>query len=144
MNTDGSLLVLVFALCGVGALAGLAVPERRIAAFLAWAGSLAALAMLWVSMDVLRLGGVFKSELWATQPLGTLSVFPLYAFSSKVCVGHPVSQIVRYAESLQIDHIVFGHRSPLVIERWLASSTAARVCPGSLPLTHRRPAAQLS
>jgi hydrogenase-4 component B len=73
MTTDGSLLVLVLALCGVGALAGLAVPERRIPAFLAWVGSLAALAMLGVSADVLRSGGVFKSELWTIQPLGTLS-----------------------------------------------------------------------
>jgi hydrogenase-4 component B len=74
MTTDGSLLVLVFALCGVGALAGLAVPERRIPAFLAWVGSLAALAMLGLSADVLRSGGVFKSELWTIPPLGTLSV----------------------------------------------------------------------
>jgi len=74
MTTDGSLLVLVFALCGAGALAGLAVPERRTPAFLAWVGSLAALAMLWVSADVLRSGGVFKSELWTIEPLGTLSV----------------------------------------------------------------------
>ena len=74
MTTDGSLLALVFALCGVGALAGFAVPERRIPAFLAWIGSLAGLAMLWVSADVLRSGGALKSELWAIQPLGTLSV----------------------------------------------------------------------
>jgi hydrogenase-4 component B len=74
MTTDGSLLVLIFALCGVGALVGLVVPERRIPAFLAWVGSLAALAMLWVSTDVLRTGGAFKSDLWAIQPLGTLSV----------------------------------------------------------------------
>ena len=43
-------------------------------AFLAWVGSLAALAALWVSADVLRSGGVFKGELWTIQPLGTLSV----------------------------------------------------------------------
>jgi hydrogenase-4 component B len=74
MTTDGLLLVLIFALCGVGALAGLVVPERRVPAFLAWVGSLAALAMLWVSADVLRSGGAFKSELWTIPPLGTLSV----------------------------------------------------------------------
>ena len=74
MATDGSLLALVFALCGAGALAGFAVPERLIPAFLAWVGSLAALAMLWVSADVLRSGGAFMSELWAIRPLGTLSV----------------------------------------------------------------------
>jgi hydrogenase-4 component B len=74
MGTDGLLLAVVFALCGAGALAGLAVPERRIPAFLAWVGSLAALAMLWVSADVLRSGAVFRSELWTIEPLGTLSV----------------------------------------------------------------------
>ena len=74
MSADGLLLVLVFALCGVGALAGIIVPERRNPALLAWVGSLAALAALWVSADVLRSGDVFKGELWTIQPLGTLTV----------------------------------------------------------------------
>jgi hypothetical protein len=73
MGTDGSLLVLAFALCGAGALTGLAVPERRIPAFLAWVGSVAALAMLWVSADVLRSGAVFRSELWTIEPLGLVN-----------------------------------------------------------------------
>jgi hypothetical protein len=38
MGADGSLLVLVFALCGAGALAGIVVPERRDPALLAWCG----------------------------------------------------------------------------------------------------------
>jgi hypothetical protein len=62
MGADGSLLVLSFALCGGGALAGIVVPERRNPALLAWAGSLAALAALWVSADVLRSGRVFKGD----------------------------------------------------------------------------------
>ena len=74
MSTDGSLLVLVFALCGAGALAGIVVPERRIPMLLAWVGSLAALATLWVSADVLRSGRVFKGELWTIRPLGTVTV----------------------------------------------------------------------
>ncbi len=74
MGTDGSLLVLVFALCGAGALVGVVVPERHNPTFLAWAGSLAALAALWVSADVLRSGRVFHDELWTIQPLGTLTV----------------------------------------------------------------------
>jgi formate hydrogenlyase subunit 3/multisubunit Na+/H+ antiporter MnhD subunit len=74
MGADGLLLVLVFALCGAGALAGIVVPERRTPALLAWVGSLAALAALWVSADVLRWGRVFKGELWTIQPLGTLAV----------------------------------------------------------------------
>ncbi len=49
MGTDGSLLVLIFALCGAGALVGMVVAERHIPQLLAWVGSLAALAALWVS-----------------------------------------------------------------------------------------------
>jgi len=45
----------------------------------------------------------------------------------KVAFGEPVMQIIRYAESHQIDHIVVGHRSRPLIKRWLASSTAERV-----------------
>ncbi|HXQ22711.1 MAG TPA: proton-conducting transporter membrane subunit, partial [Candidatus Acidoferrales bacterium] len=74
MSADGLLLVVVFALCGVGALVGTVVPERRIPALLAWFGSLAALAALWVSVDVLRSGAVLKGELWTIQPIGTLTV----------------------------------------------------------------------
>ncbi len=63
MGTDGSLLVLVLALCGAGALVGTIVPDRHNPALLAWSGSLAALAALWASADVLRSGRVFKSQL---------------------------------------------------------------------------------
>jgi hydrogenase-4 component B len=74
MGAHGSLLVLVFALCGAGALAGIVVAERHIPTFLAWVGSLAALVALWVSADVLRSGLLFKGALWAINPLGTLTV----------------------------------------------------------------------
>jgi hydrogenase-4 component B len=74
MSADGLLLVLVFALCGVGALAGTVVPERRIPTLLAWVGSFAALAALWVSVDVLRSGDVLRGALWTIQPIGTLTV----------------------------------------------------------------------
>jgi hydrogenase-4 component B len=74
MGADGLLLVLVFALCSAGALAGTVVPERRIPTLLAWVGSLSALAALWVSVDVLRSGDVFRGELWTIQPIGTLTV----------------------------------------------------------------------
>ena len=36
-------------------------------------------------------------------------------------------QIIRYAESHQIDHIVVGHRTRPFVKRWLADSTAERV-----------------
>ena len=49
MGTDGSLLVLVFALCAAGAQVGMVVAERHNPLLLGWVGSLAALAALWVS-----------------------------------------------------------------------------------------------
>ncbi len=74
MSADGLLLVLVFALCGAGALAGVFVPERHHPTLLAWFGSLAALAALWLSADELRSGHVFTAELWRLGTLATLSV----------------------------------------------------------------------
>ena len=74
MNADGWLLASVFALCGAGALAGWIVPDRRNPALLAWVGSLAALGVLWVSVDVLRTGAVLQGEFWTMGSLGTLSV----------------------------------------------------------------------
>lgn len=74
MGVDGSLLVSIFALCGVGALAGFVVPERRNPALLAWTGSLAALAALALSVDVLYTGRILKTGLWTIEPLGTLTI----------------------------------------------------------------------
>jgi hydrogenase-4 component B len=74
MDADGLLLALVFALCGAGALAGFVVPDRRNPALLAWVGALAALALLWVSGNVLRSGAVLQGELWTIYPLGTLTI----------------------------------------------------------------------
>ncbi len=74
MGAEEWLLASVFALCGAGALAGIVVPERRNPALLAWVGSLAALATMWVSAGVLRSGSVLKCELWTIVPLGTLTV----------------------------------------------------------------------
>jgi hydrogenase-4 component B len=74
MNADGSVLGLVFALCAGGALVAWIVPERRNPALLAWVGSLAALGVLWVSMDVLRSGVMFHGTLWTIEPLGTLRI----------------------------------------------------------------------
>ena len=73
MNTVGLALVSVFGLCGAGALLGMIIPERRNPAWLAWAGSLAALPALWASGIVLS-GGQFQHKLWTISSLGTLSV----------------------------------------------------------------------
>lgn len=74
MSADGLLLASVFALCSAGALAGFLVSERRNPLLLAWVGSLAALALLWVGADVLASGEPLAAELWTIYPLGTLSV----------------------------------------------------------------------
>jgi nucleotide-binding universal stress UspA family protein len=42
-------------------------------------------------------------------------------------VGHPAEQMVRYAESHGIDHIVVGHRGHTLFERWLIGSVARQV-----------------
>lgn len=42
-------------------------------------------------------------------------------------VGHPAEQIVRYAETAGIDHIVVGHRGHTLFERWLIGSVARQV-----------------
>ncbi|HEY4646135.1 MAG TPA: universal stress protein [Steroidobacteraceae bacterium] len=45
----------------------------------------------------------------------------------QVVVGHPAEQIVRYAESHGVDHIVVGHRGHTLFERWLIGSVARQV-----------------
>ena len=44
-----------------------------------------------------------------------------------VVVGHPAEQMVRYAETHAIDHIVVGHRGHTLFERWLIGSVARQV-----------------
>ena len=68
------MLASIFALCCVGALLGIVVPNRRNPALLAWVGSLASLLALWVGGNVLWSGHVFHGELWTIRPLGTLTV----------------------------------------------------------------------
>ena len=82
MSDVGSALILVFALCGVGAVLGLIVPNRRNPALLAWAGSLAALSALWAGGIILCTRNGFRGELWTIRSLGalTVSLNPLSAF----------------------------------------------------------------
>ena len=56
-----------FRLCLASALVGVVVPDRRIPALLAWAGSLAALLTLWVSGNVLCSGQLFQANLWTIR-----------------------------------------------------------------------------
>ena len=68
------MLVLVFILCGAGALLGMIISDRRNPALLAWFGSLASLLTMLVSGNVLRSGHIFQGELWTIRGLGTLMV----------------------------------------------------------------------
>jgi nucleotide-binding universal stress UspA family protein len=45
----------------------------------------------------------------------------------EIRVGHPAEQIVHFAETHHIDHIVMGHRGKTFIERWLLGSVSKRV-----------------
>ena len=74
MSADGLMLVLVFVLCGAGALLGTIIPDRRNPALLAWVGSLASLLTLWVSGNVLWSGHIFQGELWTIRGLGPLMI----------------------------------------------------------------------
>ena len=42
-------------------------------------------------------------------------------------VGHPAEQIVFFAETQNIDHIVMGHRGKTLFQKWLLGSVAKRV-----------------
>jgi nucleotide-binding universal stress UspA family protein len=44
-----------------------------------------------------------------------------------VAVGHPAEQIVHYAESHDVDHIVLGHRGKSFFARWLIGSVSKQV-----------------
>lgn len=44
-----------------------------------------------------------------------------------VVVGHPAEQIVHYAETHAIDHIVMGHRGKTYFRRWLLGSVSKQV-----------------
>ena len=47
--------------------------------------------------------------------------------SFAVIVGHPAEQIVHYAETHGVDHIVLGHRGKSFFARWLIGSVSKQV-----------------
>lgn len=55
-----------------------------------------------------------------TSEAGVLAAFA-------IVVGHPAEQIVHYAESHGIDHIVMGHRGKSFFRRWLLGSVSKQV-----------------
>ena len=53
-----------------------------------------------------------------------------------VAMGHPAEQILRYADTHSIDHIVVGHRGKTLFSRWLLGSVARQVVDHALcPVT---------
>jgi len=73
MSANGLLLELGLALCGVGALLGTVVPDRRNPVLVAWFGSLVAVLMLVVSGNVLWSGRVLHGQLWTIRSVGALT-----------------------------------------------------------------------
>jgi len=47
--------------------------------------------------------------------------------SFSVAIGHPAEQIVHYAETHGVDHIVLGHRGQTFFRRWLIGSVSKQV-----------------
>jgi len=67
-------VLLVFAFCAAGALCGIAIPEKRIPALLAWAGSLASGAALYAAGSVLTFGVDVRRQLWTISGLGEVTM----------------------------------------------------------------------
>jgi len=74
MNPVGLALSLLFAVCAAGIIVGILVPEKRVPAILAWAGSIAAVLVLYASGSVLISGGEFHHALWTIPSIGTLTI----------------------------------------------------------------------
>ena len=45
----------------------------------------------------------------------------------EVAVGHPAEQLVYYAETHDVDHIVLGHRGKTLFDRWRLGSVSKQV-----------------
>ncbi len=81
MITPADCLTLFVALCAAGVVAACLLPERHQSVVLAWLASVASLAALAASIDVLLFDGVFELRLWPLMTLGplTLALDPLSA-----------------------------------------------------------------
>ena len=59
-----TLILIFFALCGIGILLSLAAPASRQGNLLAWLGGLAAIALVLAGANVLLAGKTFSEPLW--------------------------------------------------------------------------------
>jgi hydrogenase-4 component B len=69
-----TLIVVFFALCGIGILAALAASERRQGDVLGWLGCLAAMALIASGVNSLLTGATFSQPLWPVPGLATLTL----------------------------------------------------------------------
>jgi hydrogenase-4 component B len=67
-------IVCLFSLCGIGAALCALTSERYAPAVLAWAGSLASLALCVLGVRALLVGSAFRGALWELPGIGTLSL----------------------------------------------------------------------
>ncbi|MFZ0890231.1 MAG: proton-conducting transporter membrane subunit [Candidatus Binataceae bacterium] len=74
MSFAGFLLAGFLALCAVGITLSAIIDERCIPAALAWVGSVASLAAIWIGWSALLTGGVYQIRLWEIRSLATLSL----------------------------------------------------------------------
>jgi hydrogenase-4 component B len=69
-----TLILIFFALCGIGILLSLAAPASRQGNVLAWLGCLAPVALILAGANALLAGGTFNQPLWSLPELGTLTL----------------------------------------------------------------------
>jgi len=74
MSAVAVLFTCFFGLCVLGIVLSAVTTERRIPAALAWVGSVASLAAIWIGGSVLLTGSVYQITLWEIPSLATLSV----------------------------------------------------------------------
>ena len=66
----------------------------------------------------------YQKQLSALQARATKAGVKM---SFSVAIGHPAEQIVHYAETHGVDHIVLGHRGRTFFRRWLIGSVSKQV-----------------
>jgi hydrogenase-4 component B len=69
-----ALILIFFALCGVGILLSLIMPASRQGSAFAWLGSLASIFLALAGANALLAGGTFNQPLWSLPQLGTLTL----------------------------------------------------------------------
>ena len=77
-----TLILIFFALCGIGILLSLAAPASRQGNLLAWLGGLAAIALVLAGANVLLAGKTFSEPLWTLPGLAATLTLKMDSFSA--------------------------------------------------------------